>query len=56
MRAHEQQAAQELRQWQTRSAAEEPKVIDVTPATMTLAMVMTAAELEELFCADGQAQ
>jgi Terminase small subunit len=56
LRAHEQQAAQELSQWQTRSAVEEPKVIDVTPATMTLAMVMTAAELEELFGADGPAQ
>jgi hypothetical protein len=48
LRAHEQQAAQELSQWQTRSAVEEPKVIDVTPAAMTLAMVMTSAELEEL--------
>ena len=48
LRAHEQQAAQELSQWQTRSVVEEPKVIDVTPASMTLAMVMTAAELEEL--------
>ena len=48
LRAHEQQAAQELSQWQTRSASEEPKVIDVTPVSMTLAMVMTAEELEEL--------
>jgi len=38
LRAHEQQAAQELSQWQTRSVVEECKVIDVTPAAMMLAM------------------
>jgi hypothetical protein len=38
--ADEQQAAQELRQWQTRSVVEKCKVIDATPVA-TLAMLMT---------------
>jgi hypothetical protein len=48
LRAHEQQAAQELSQWQTRSAVEEPKVIQVTPAAQALASMFTVEQLEEL--------
>jgi hypothetical protein len=48
LRAHEQQAAQELSQWQTRSAVEEPKVIEVTPAAKVLASMFSLEQLEEL--------
>ena len=48
LRAHEQQAAQELSQWQTRSVVEERKVLDATPAAVALAMILTAEQLEEL--------
>ena len=46
LRAHEQPAAEELGQWKT--PMEERKVIDASPAAITLAMVLTTAELEEL--------
>jgi hypothetical protein len=48
LRAHEQQAAQELRQWQTRSMVEEPKVSEVTPAARALASMFSVEQLEEL--------
>src|SRR5207302_1851573 len=48
LRAHEQQAAQELSQWQTRSVVEERKVRDAMPAAVALAMILTAEQLEEL--------
>ena len=48
LRAHEQQAAQELSQWQTRHLVEERKTIDATPAAVALAMILTAEQLEEL--------
>jgi HAMP domain-containing protein len=48
LRAHEQQAAQELSQWQTRSVVEEPKVIEVTPAARALASMLSLEQLEEL--------
>jgi hypothetical protein len=48
LRAHEQQAAQELSQWQTRSAVEEPKVIEVTPAAVALASILSLEQLDEL--------
>ena len=48
LRAHEQQAAQELSQWQTGSAVEEPKVIEVTPAAVALASILSLEQLDEL--------
>ena len=48
LRAHEQQAAQELSQWQTKTVVEERKVLDATPAAVALAMILTAEQLEEL--------
>ena len=48
LRAHEQQAAQELSQWQTRSVVEEPKVTTVTPAARALASMLSLEQLEEL--------
>src|SRR5437899_3122781 len=48
LRAHEQQAAQELSQWQTRSVVEERKVLDATPAAVALATILTLEQLEEL--------
>src|ERR1035437_1429390 len=43
LRGHERQAAEELGQWKTR--VEERKVIDASPAAMTLAAIFTTAEL-----------
>jgi hypothetical protein len=48
LRAHEQQAAQELSQWQAKSVVEERKVIQVTPAALALASVLSLEQLEEL--------
>ena len=48
LRAHEQQAAQELSQWQTKVLVEERKMIDATPAAVALAMILIADQLEEL--------
>ena len=48
LRAHEQQAAQELSQWQTKTVVEERKTIDATPAAVTLATILTLEQLEEL--------
>ena len=48
LRAHEQQAAQELSRWQTRSVVEERKVLNATPAAVALSMILTAEQLEEL--------
>jgi hypothetical protein len=39
LRGHERQAAEDLGQWKTR--VEEPKVIDASPAVVTLAMLFT---------------
>src|SRR5450756_183687 len=47
LRGHERQPAEELEQWKTR--VEERKVIDaLTPAAITLGLLMTPAELEQL--------
>jgi hypothetical protein len=46
LRGHERPAAEELEQWNT--GVEERKVIDASPAAITLAMLMTTAELEDL--------
>jgi hypothetical protein len=48
LRAHEQQAAQDLDQWKTRSVHEERKTFDATQAAITLAMLFTTAQFEEL--------
>ena len=48
LRAHEQQAAQELSQWQAKTVVEERKTIDATPAAVALAMILTGEQLEEL--------
>jgi len=45
LRGHERQAAEELEQWKT--GVEAPKPLDVSPAAITLAMLMTPAELEQ---------
>ena len=39
LRGHERQAAEELGQWKT--GVEEPKVIDASPAAITLALLLT---------------
>ena len=46
LRGHERQAAEELGQWKTR--VEERKVIDASPASITLAMICTRKQLEEM--------
>jgi hypothetical protein len=46
--AHEQQAAQELSQWQSKAVAEERKVIRATPAAVALASVLSLEQLKEL--------
>jgi hypothetical protein len=48
LRAHEQQAAQELSQWQTKTMVEERKTLDATPAAVALATILTLEQLEEL--------
>ena len=48
LRAHEQQAAQELSQWQTKTVHEERKTLDATPAAVALARILTLEQLEEL--------
>ena len=48
LRAHEQQAAQELSQWQTRVAVETRKTIDVSPTAKVLASMFSLEQLEEL--------
>ena len=48
LRAHEQQAAQELSQWQTKVAVETRKTIDVSPAAKVLASMFSLEQLEEL--------
>ena len=48
LRAHEQQAAQELSQWQTKTVHEERKTLDATPAAVALATILTLEQLEEL--------
>ena len=48
LRAHEQQAAQELSQWQAKSVAEERKVVEATPAALALASMLSLEQLEEL--------
>ena len=46
--SHEQQAAQELNQWQTKTGHEERKTLDATPAAVALASVLTLEQLDEL--------
>jgi hypothetical protein len=46
LRAHEQQAAQELNQWQTKTVHEERKTLDATP--VALATILRLEQLEEL--------
>jgi hypothetical protein len=48
LRAHEQQAAQELSQWQTKTVVEERKTLGATPAAVALATILTLEQLEEL--------
>jgi len=48
LRAHEQQAALELSQWQTKTVQEERKTLDATPAAVALATILTLEQLEEL--------
>jgi hypothetical protein len=48
LRAHEQQAALELSQWQTKTVQEERKTLDATPAALALATILTLEQLEEL--------
>jgi hypothetical protein len=48
LRAHEQQAAQELSQWQTKMVNDERKTLDATPAAVALATILTLEQLEEL--------
>jgi hypothetical protein len=48
LRAHEQQAAQELSQWQAKAVVEDGKVIDATPAAIALASMLSLEQLEEL--------
>jgi hypothetical protein len=43
---HERQAAEELEQWKTR--VEERKVIDASPAAITLTELLTDEELDSL--------
>jgi hypothetical protein len=47
-RSHEQQAAQELSQWQTKTVVEDRKTLDATPAAVALAAILTLEQLEEL--------
>jgi hypothetical protein len=51
LRAHERQAVEELGQWKAHH--EERKVIDASPAAITLAMLMTPAELEGVICLES---
>jgi hypothetical protein len=46
LRGHERQAVEELGQW--KMVVEERKHLDASPTTITLAMLMTTAELEDL--------
>jgi hypothetical protein len=46
LRGHEQQTAEELGQWKTR--VEERKTLAASPPAITLAMLFTTAELEDL--------
>ena len=46
LRGHERPAAEELGQGKKR--AEEPKVIDASPAAITLTMICTRKQLEEM--------
>jgi len=46
LRGHEHQAAEELGQWKTR--VEERKPLDASPAAVTLAMICTREQLEEM--------
>jgi hypothetical protein len=46
LRVHEPQAAEELAQWKT--VVEERKVIDTSPAAITLAPLLTGEELDSL--------
>jgi len=45
-RGHGRQATGELERWET--GVEEPKPLDASPAAITLVMLLTAAELEDL--------
>jgi hypothetical protein len=46
LRGHERQAAEELGQWKRRHAVR--KVIDASPAAITLALLLTGEELDSL--------
>jgi hypothetical protein len=46
LRAQERQTAEELGQWKT--GVEEPKPLDVSPAAITLAMILTRDQLLEM--------
>ena len=46
LRGHESRAAEELEEWKTR--VEEHKRLDAAPAAITLAVVCTSAQLEEM--------
>jgi hypothetical protein len=48
LRAHEQQAARELSQWNSKNVAEERKVVEATPAALALASMLSLEQLEEL--------
>jgi hypothetical protein len=46
LRGHERQAAEELGQWGTH--VNEPKALDASPATFTLAQICTPEQLQEM--------
>ena len=46
LRAHERQAAEELGQW--KAVIEERKMSDATPAAISLAMICSREQLEEM--------
>ena len=48
LRAHEQQAAQEIGQWQTKVVVEEKKIIDAPPEVIALGMFCSVETLMEM--------
>ena len=48
IRAHEQQAAQEIGQWQSKVVVAQKKLIDATPRAVALGMICSVEVLEEM--------
>ena len=48
LRAHEQQAAQEIGQWQSKHVVEEKKLIDATPEAIALGLFCSVETLLEM--------